>query len=474
MQHKIREQVMDLTISDRLDAFRVQHLAGPFYYRHLLPALEKIFDELSNENEITSIDTLEIDLGFIPMKSLEATIPDSEWENRIREQLKTALQEQRKDAGIKRSGISANNCRHWLFYMEHGYLDWNVNALDEKALIDVLEMLATDFTLVLQLRRLVQKSAAARLRIVREHDEKFLVSLIEILTAVTQRDLAEAVKEAGTLLQLLRNNSAAAAPLSKQIEQEIWLSIIVMAAERIIGIETISFIETILLEEEYPTPVVGELQKVVENFKIIPPVWKKVQEKKSKSSEKPIAGKQEIKEQYPITLPNEIDEEGIFVSFAGLALLHPFISTFFKRLDLVAGSNFRDAVCTEKAVHLLYYLATGKTNPPEHELVIPKLFCALPIQQALKETIELTDKEKQEADDMIQAAIDKWEKLKNVSVDTLRQNFLIRPGKLYTKNDLLYLQVEGNSLDVLLDYLPWTLSIIKLLWMKELLRIEWR
>jgi hypothetical protein len=63
MQHKIRKQVMDLTISGRLDAFRTQHLAGPFYYRQLLPALQRVFDELSSEDEVISIDKLELDLG---------------------------------------------------------------------------------------------------------------------------------------------------------------------------------------------------------------------------------------------------------------------------------------------------------------------------------------------------------------------------------------------------------------------------
>jgi hypothetical protein len=38
----------------------------------------------------------------------------------------------------------------------------------------------------------------------------------------------------------------------------------------------------------------------------------------------------------------------------------------------------------------------------------------------------------------------------------------------------LRLQVEGKALDILLDYLPWTLSIVKLPWMKKLLHIEWR
>lgn len=471
MQHKIREQVMDLTISGRLDAFRAQHLAGPFYYRQLLPALEKIFNELSNENEIISIDKLEIDLGFISMKALETTITSSEWEKILREQIKIAWQEQRKAVNILQTSISSIHCRNWLFYMEHGYLNWNVASLDEKALADVLEMLATDFAKVLQLRRLIQKGAQARLRIVREHDEKFLVSLIEILTATTQRELPAAVNELTILINAIRNKPAASPILSKQIIQEVWLNIIVMAAEKITDVETSSFIEAILLNEETATSPSIEQQKIIDTLKIIKPIYERTQQKKDKQKpSEPVTSKNEE----TISIPDEITNEGIFVSFAGLAVLHPFISTLFKRLDLLSGNHFRNPSSIEKAVHLLYYIATGKVNPPEHELVIPKILCALPLHYALKETIELTNEEKQEADDMIQAAIDKWDKLKNVSIDAMRENFLVRPGKLYTKNDVRYLQVESTSLDVLLDYLPWTLSIIKLPWMKELLRVEWR
>ena len=140
--------------------------------------------------------------------------------------------------------------------------------------------------------------------------------------------------------------------------------------------------------------------------------------------------------------------------FVAVAPTPPFLSTFFKRLELTANGKFHNTAAAEKAIHLLHFLATGSTGAEEHELAISKLLCELPLQYALKEFIELTDEEKQEADNLLTAAIDQWEKLKNISIDALRENFLQRSGKLYTKNDMRYLQVENGSLDVLLDYLP--------------------
>jgi hypothetical protein len=80
----------------------------------------------------------------------------------------------------------------------------------------------------------------------------------------------------------------------------------------------------------------------------------------------------------------------------------------------------------------------------------------------------------QEAGDLLAAAIAQWSILKNTSVEGLREGFLQRGGKLFSKNGNLWLQVEKNAIDILLDYLPWNLGIIKLPWLKDVLRVEWR
>ena len=60
------------------------------------------------------------------------------------------------------------------------------------------------------------------------------------------------------------------------------------------------------------------------------------------------------------------------------------------------------------------------------------------------------------------------------AVEALREGFLQRVGKLVNRNDRLVLFMETSAIDVLLDYLPWNLSIIKLPWLKDLLYVEWR
>jgi len=181
-----------------------------------------------------------------------------------------------------------------------------------------------------------------------------------------------------------------------------------------------------------------------------------------------------FKQQDSEAIPSEIDEEGIFIQHAGLVLLHPFFHSFFKRLNLVEEGHFLNLDAQQRSMHLLHFLATGEQMPEEHMLVIAKVLCAYPIYQPVEKEIEISTAEMSEVDNLLEAAIEQWTILQTTSAEGFRQGFLQRMGKLYRKGDKLYLQVEAASIDMLLDYLPWNLSMIKLPWMKEILRVEWR
>jgi len=166
--------------------------------------------------------------------------------------------------------------------------------------------------------------------------------------------------------------------------------------------------------------------------------------------------------------------EGIFVLQAGAVLLHPFLGTFFDRLKLTKAGAFIDLAAQQKALYLVHYLCIGAVEAEEHELVIPKVLCGYPLKKPVIKGVRLTEKEKDEADHLLEELIRQWEKLKNTTPAGLREAFLQRNGKLLTKNDLWYIQVESDTIDILLDHLPWNLSMIKLPWMKDIIRVEWR
>jgi Contractile injection system tape measure protein len=56
MRHVIKKQVLELRFAQGKDMFLLQQKASQFFYSHLLPALEKIFDKLSDENNTIEID----------------------------------------------------------------------------------------------------------------------------------------------------------------------------------------------------------------------------------------------------------------------------------------------------------------------------------------------------------------------------------------------------------------------------------
>jgi len=163
--------------------------------------------------------------------------------------------------------------------------------------------------------------------------------------------------------------------------------------------------------------------------------------------------------------------EGIYIDNAGLVLLHPFLPQFFDALGISIGEEI---VQPERALSLLHYLTTGQITAPEYELVLPKVICHVPLSTPVHADIEITVNEISEASALLDAVIKHWEVLQNTTPDGLRGTFLVRPGKLSLKEDGDWLlQVESRTFDVLLEHLPWGISMIKLPWMKNMLWVEW-
>lgn len=162
-----------------------------------------------------------------------------------------------------------------------------------------------------------------------------------------------------------------------------------------------------------------------------------------------------------------------YVANAGVVLLHPFLSPYFKKVGVMDKGNFLDEAARHKAVHLLHFLATGQTQAPEYELVLPRFLCGIPFDVPLERFVDITAEEQAEGEQLLTAAINHWNKLGNTSPGGLREGFLQRDGKLEKREAGWCLGVEQKTIDILLDFLPWNLSIIKLPWMPELLRVEW-
>ena len=154
-------------------------------------------------------------------------------------------------------------------------------------------------------------------------------------------------------------------------------------------------------------------------------------------------------------------------------LLHPYLKAHFEHLGLVEKKAFVDEDARQKAIYQLQYLATGDGQALEYSLALNKLLCGHPLALPLARDIVLGATEKAEAENLLKAVIRNWPALKNTSPDGLREGFLQRDGKLTRKPSNWLLQVEQQTHDILLGRLPWSLGIIKLPWMPEMLYVEW-
>jgi len=167
------------------------------------------------------------------------------------------------------------------------------------------------------------------------------------------------------------------------------------------------------------------------------------------------------------------DEQKVVTSNAGVILLWPYLESFFGTLELYRDGAFQSEEAHAISVLLIYYLATGETDIPEHELTLSKEICNCQNERSLPRHLNLTDRMETESETLLNAVITNWGALKNTSPEALRSTFLQREGLMKIEEEKNILQMERTGFDILLGKLPWTISIVKLPWMTKRIEVEW-
>jgi len=177
--------------------------------------------------------------------------------------------------------------------------------------------------------------------------------------------------------------------------------------------------------------------------------------------------------------PSELPAgEPFYIANAGAVLLWPFLSRYFQILGLLEEKDkFRSELERSRAIHLVQYLAIGQMEAPEPELLLNKILCGARPEQPLETVSPVTAEEEELSLQMLHGLLENWHKLSNTSIEGLRQSFLMREGRLVRKDKeekSWSLVVSTKGYDVLLDSLPWRLSMIRLPWMQTMLYVKWR
>lgn len=190
--------------------------------------------------------------------------------------------------------------------------------------------------------------------------------------------------------------------------------------------------------------------------------------------EPPKSSKGDKKESPPILWKGSTKPlEEAYINNAGLVLIWPFLPTLFKGLEWMEDKAFKSEELQHKALWFLEYLVTGATDSDESELVLNKLLVGLKAETPVPNEIELSLAEKEEAEHLLTVVIQNWSVLKGTSVEGFRATFLRKEGHLKKDFTGWKLHVERATMDVLLEKLPWSYSVIKLPWVTEMIYVEW-
>ena len=166
----------------------------------------------------------------------------------------------------------------------------------------------------------------------------------------------------------------------------------------------------------------------------------------------------------------------IHIEDAGLVLLHPFLTHFFSHLNLLCEDKkkFINFQSQERAVHLLKYM-TGYRGPHyEHLMMFEKLICNIPLNHPLSISFIPSKEEKEEIHNLLQTVCQYWKPLNNSSIESLQNSFILRHGTFEWMDPTWVVRIEGGTIDILLNDLPWEISTIILPWLESTIYVEWQ
>ena len=533
--HHIKKQTFRLEVSGKQDTFKLQQAFSSFFWEKLAPRMEQLFDRLTVEETVVRVDRLVVDLGNISFKSMKS--PDGINKLIRALELSLTEKISLPAPGTVSMTRSYSHWEQWLYFLSHGSLPWATAKPDEDWHENILKNLVIEPHAIDSLKKTVKSTPGAMKRLVWQHPEKFQLSILEIFTGHPQRELLKQRKKVTDfLIELSRTSNTKESThgrfkidisrseikelstdhfwsfiwVQTLLKEKLWTSSVIIAhwlhkiLHRIANSEPQKLLkayagdlnknkevkkwidritDTTIPESDIDTPErlsTPDQNKKATSDRHQGKFIKSEKDNYLASNNMPVSNKPYRKaddafQPYHEAHTNtEAAAYDWYLQHAGMILIHTFLPRFFTILNLCKEGKFINDGKRQKAIHLLHHIATGDTQPPEYELVLFKFLCGVPINMPVKRIMKLTTKEKQETRNLLETAIAHWEILGKTSVAGLRESFFHREGKLQQTARGWQLIVEQNSIDVLLDKLPWHLGIVKLPWMDEILKVEWR
>ncbi len=492
-RHIVQRQILEVTASQEEGAFFIQDKITKIYYNEVLPRLDELFSKYAGPGERLRIDRLQLVLPPMEAVELERSFPEKFLEAMEVQLQKMATVSRDRSNAIRPMPLSERSVfEQFLFFLHTGRNAW----WESKA------------------ARRMGGFEAQLLELFQAHPERcrsaILANLRNDLVAVRRLVFQFSHSFLETVLAMMVGESAPAAP--SLAKADIRAQVVGREKPPTGDRADYFYRQFISVLEEGPTaenamrpeidrpaaPGADERKNGLASAGDRAPSGHPGEQKKPPETPKEKTRRREIRgaeQERKLTQPPARHEtpfgpfgargrqdlpeapgegEALYCDAAGLVLVHPFLPGFFGELDLLGEEQcFRDERCATKAVHLLHFLATARVHPAESELLLPKLLSGWPLEKPIERFVELPNRERAEAEDLLAAVIDQWPALKNTDPPTFRDGFLQREGKLTRTDHGWKLIVEAKAQDVLLSRLPWGIGLIKLPWMAEMMMVDW-
>ena len=121
--HIIQKQSFEIGFENPETTLGLQDQVAQVFYENLKPRMEKMFDEMFDNDRHVIIDRLEIDLGTLQQENWELEFTD-----RALEKLKISLATTQKDIIDAQHYRSQRAFEIFFFYLENGFMPWNNNV----------------------------------------------------------------------------------------------------------------------------------------------------------------------------------------------------------------------------------------------------------------------------------------------------------------------------------------------------------
>ena len=171
------------------------------------------------------------------------------------------------------------------------------------------------------------------------------------------------------------------------------------------------------------------------------------------------------------------DLKHIPISNAGLVILFPFLPMLFTRLNMLSQDrrDFNSNESKVRAIFILQHLMASEDREyDEKDLFLNRLLINYPFNEPLPKRMELNQDELNTIDSLLEAAKTNWEKMRNTSMRGFQEAFLRRAGFIEKTEREWVLTVEERAFDILLDSIPWSYKLVRLPWMENILKVNWR